>query len=453
MSAEQIYRRWNTRSGLAQENFYSHLLRTPGVLLDFEIPSGLHLSLTSCPSVHFANSHRLTLFPTIGGSLGFLYSTGPLAGYRGTVRSELSDVVEGYQQVDELKTPEEAHQWEVWHGGRRVDVRDTLLFGRLHLPESRLEAVLARRMSPTRQLVLTALSDPHLPGRGTVFAQLQHDFGKWTTEYIYNTEDALLGARVMRNLGSDPFDLRSTRFPRILPPQADADPAEAAAGELIGDNLPPSAERDMPLSSYGRFSAGMEVYYGALQKSGGLSLGMRFATLPRYHGLPTTATFVVNPIVGHLSTTYTLARPKIATLASRLDFNIFSYESDLTLGLEFAQYGRRSAVVSSPRLLGEAEEEAVGMCIGGGADLHDDTMAATNETEVPLDAHTTSTPTAPETDHQIGLVKLSIHTATGLGRVCWQGKAGPLLVRLGASFDMLQRKLGRVGCEVAYAAD
>ncbi|CCG80777.1 Mitochondrial distribution and morphology protein 10 [Taphrina deformans PYCC 5710] len=428
MSAEFIWKLWNQQYGLPQENFYSDLLHTSRNLLDFKVPQGLQMNFTACPSSTFANSHRLTIFPNIGGSLSFLHSSRPFAGYRGTKSVSLNDVIDGYRTVNEVQSPLDPHLQEIWHRGRRVDFRDTLLYGRLHLPRSKLEAIFARRLSPTRQLILTALSSATLPNGGTIFAQLQQDYGTHTNEWIYNTDDALIGFRHMRQLGADPRD-------RILRALAETEANIAETGEAIDllTELPfPQVPADLPLSAYGRFSAGMEIYYGALHKSGGISLGMRFATLPFYHGHPRTMTLTVNPLVGHLSSTYTMKIAGLATLCSRLDFNIFSYESDLTLGGEVWHYpATRHKKTQVGIRLGDEPEDRLGF---ERADIV--TLDSAKDKEL-----------VPS-----GVVKAYVHSATLMGGLLWEGRVKDFLVSIGGRFDLSKRAFGAFGVEMQYGA-
>jgi len=62
-------------------------------------------------------------------------------------------------------------------------------------------------------------------------AMLQHDNGKWCSEYLYSTDVALLGWRGLYNFGPEPVQ-----------------------------------DGDKPV---GRFSGGAEAYYGVLNKSAG----------------------------------------------------------------------------------------------------------------------------------------------------------------------------------------
>ncbi|ORY82700.1 mitochondrial distribution and morphology protein 10 [Protomyces lactucae-debilis] len=397
MSADFIWKHWNKQYGLDQENFYSRLLHTSSALLDFKTPTGIQLNLTSLPSSYFANSHRLTIFPGISGDISFLHTSRPISGYGPTRSIPLPPLLDSYARIKSAAVRDPSHYNEIWHRGQRVDVADTLLFGRLQLPNRKLEAIYARRLSPVSQMILTAVSDRKMPNGGTVFVQYQQDYGKYSNEFVYNTDDALIGYRCMRNLGYDA---------EVLSAMHTDEPAVRPA-------------KDAPLSTYGRFSAGFEVYYGALHQSGGLSAGMRFATLPSYHGPPTTMTLTLNPLVGHLSATYAIksSREKErATLATRLDFNIFSYESDLSVGAEIWQFPTQLP-------------------------LGFETPDASHALPAPL------TQEGPS-----GLIKASIHSNSLQGRLLWEGRVRHFLVNFGGKFDLKQRKLFSLGLEIQYGA-
>lgn len=430
MSAEFIWKLWNQHYGLSQENFYSNLLETSRNLLDFKTPQGLQMNFTSCPSETFANSHRLTIFPNIGGSLSFLHSSRPLLGYKGTKTVPLDEVVAGYKTVLDNQEADDTYLKEIWYRGRRIDYQSTLLYGRLHMPHSKLEAIYARRLSPTRQLILTALSSSELPNQGTIFVQLQQEFERHTNEWIYNTDDALIGYRHMRHLGED----AKVKFSRIL---AEAqlsekmDPAATLLSELPFPELP----ADLPLSTYGRFSAGLEIYYGALHKSGGISFGMKFATLPFYHGSPRTMTLTVNPLVGHLSSTYSMKVQGLTTVCSRLDFNIFSYESDLTLGAELWHYNARPKI-----------------------DMKDGDKAE-HAPEYPrsrLDFEKAVPETTGQGESAVlqpsGVIKAYMHSATLSGGLLWEGRIKDFLVSFGGKFDLTKGSISNVGIEIQYGS-
>lgn len=203
-----------------------------------------------------------------------------------------------------------------------MDKREALLYGRLFLPRSTLEALYLRRLSPMAQLNLKCVSDSRLPNGGTVLAHLQHDAAKHNTEYIFSTDSALFGMRGLYNFGPE----LSTSTP---PFEASSDPTISIAKKTAA--LPAAQP---PTRPHGRFSAGGEVYYGILNKSGGISTGLRFTTLPAHTGFPYTMTLTLSPLMGNLSSTYSVLATPLLTLSSRFDFNVYSYESELQVGTE-----------------------------------------------------------------------------------------------------------------------
>lgn len=167
-----------------------------------------------------------------------------------------------------------------------------------------LEALFVRRISPALQIQLSAVSGQFLRNGGTLLGLAQYDVGKYALEGLYSSDGGLLGFRGVYNSGGDAN--------------------ESEIKYKNGDK-----ER-----VYGRFSTGGEFYYGTLNKSGGLSFGTRFATLPEHKGTPLSATLTLTPLVGNISASYAVVAGKHCSLASRLDFNIFSYESNWAIGME-----------------------------------------------------------------------------------------------------------------------
>lgn len=147
-----------------------------------------------------------------------------------------------------------------------IDMQDIdyLLYGRLYLPTGRLDALYSTRLSPTLQALVAAISDPRSSfssekrSRGdnvsNIMLSLQHDVGKWCSEYTYSAEDGMLGVRVLHNFGrlrnptEPPDDLTSS--PGTRPKRVDEE--EATGGGLKG-----------------RVSAGAEFYISAKERSAG----------------------------------------------------------------------------------------------------------------------------------------------------------------------------------------
>lgn len=171
---------------------------------------------------------------------------------------------------------------------------------------------------------ISAVSDGRLPNGGSVLALLAQDRGKWSAEYMYSTDSALLGVRGLWNFGPDPREPGSGVVSKAVEEVAAMVPGggrEARDGGTIGEQV-------------SRFSAGAEVYYGLLNQSGGMSTGVRFTTLPAHAGFPYTMTVTLNPLMGNLSSSYSVKAGELLSLSSKFDFNVYSYESEVVTGME-----------------------------------------------------------------------------------------------------------------------
>lgn len=141
---------------------------------------------------------------------------------------------------------------------------DYLLYGRFFLPTGRLDALYSTRLSPTIQASISAISDPtsslpiEMRGRkadlSNIMVNVQHDVGKWCTEYTWSAEDEMWGIRVLHNFGKlgssaevpeDLISKKRTGMKRV-------DEEDAIEGGLKG-----------------RVSLGAEVYFSAKERSAG----------------------------------------------------------------------------------------------------------------------------------------------------------------------------------------
>lgn len=321
-----------------------------------------------------------------------------------------------------LRRPDEAFWWETWHGGKRIDKKDALLYGRLYLPTSTLEAMYLRRLSPSRLLRLSCVSDSALPNGGSVLAQLQNDYGKYSTEYLYSTDSALLGIRGLYNFGSDPRSLPSD-----------------FSSQLLSSTSPLLASQSTN-SPAGRLSAGAELYFSPLNKSGGVSTGVRFTTLPAHTGFPYTMTLTLNPLMGNIAASYAVKAGADLALSSKFGFNIYSYESDVQLGLEL--WKRRAG---DP--LGSAQAAWARRRISENTSWKD----AAYEDIVTQDQNAEK---SKKTEEQVdGVLKARVDQNWKIG-VLWEGRIKELLVSIGADVDLKRRDrvLGSVGLEVSYSS-
>lgn len=386
--------RWNP------DNSYSSLTTSVTNLLDFSLPRGIRLHVSSLSSPNFATSYTLGSAGVVDGSLSFLYSSRGLSIASKSSHVYLSHLVRGYRHLQQLRSPDEnllqlnAVYKDGLSGPQRVWRKDTLLYGRLYLPTSTLEALYMRRISATRLLRINCVSDGTLPNGGTLLALLQNDYGKYSTEYLYSTDSSLLGFRALYNFGYDPRLPLEQQHVTSRPPRHPWD------------------------HQNGRLSAGAEVYFSPINKSGGISTGLRFTTLPIHTGFPYTMTLTVNPLMGNLSSSYAVkAGPNLA-LCSRFDFNVYSYESDVSLGLEL---WRRRAT--------PADVLWVKPLIRPGWDS-----------------------VRAREDDITGVLKARMSDKGKVG-LLWECRLKDLLVSLGASLDLKKRErmVGGVGLEISYS--
>ncbi|CDS03343.1 hypothetical protein LRAMOSA00745 [Lichtheimia ramosa] len=287
---EYCLRCYYRSTGWREENQYSNLCSWSRTLLDFYTPRGLSLYLSKLPTPQFKPSYTMNALPSLNGSIGYLYTSQPLdIGTSATV--DFQDLVDRFRIVEPTDTNQDA-------------ISHYLLYGRMSFPGSRLEAMYVRRLSPHLQCLITAVNQPRLPGQPQMAMQLQYDVGKWCSECSYTTDDGLLGVRALYNFGQQETAL-------------DGSVNNVAAG------------------IQGQWALGTELYYGTLDKSGGLSIGLRYHTLPSAGTPPICFTYTLNPLVGHMSTAYVAQVSKELAMCSRYDFSIYSYESDLALGFEY----------------------------------------------------------------------------------------------------------------------
>lgn len=376
--------RWNV------DNSYASLTTTANNLLDFRIPQGVRLHTSSLSAPNFATSYTLGSRGAVDGSLSFLYSSLGLHVPSKSSDVPLRNLVRGYRHLKELDKPDAAEWSEIWHRGLRIDRADTLLYGRLYLPTSTLEASYVRRLSPTQLLRLNCVSDSSLPGGGSVLALLQSDNGKYSSEYLYSTDSSLLGVRGLYNFGFDP------RHPDHQP-----------------STRPPAHPWD---HQNGRLSAGAEAYLSPINKSFGISTGFRFTTLPIHTGFPYTMTLTVNPLMGNLSSTYAVKAGSNLAFCSRFDFNVYSYESEVVVGMEL--WSRKQANPSVAWAVRKLREDW----------------------------------TRPEDAHN-GVFKARVDNSGRLG-LSWECRAKELLLSLGAGIDLKkpERLVSTFGVEVSYSS-
>jgi distribution and morphology protein 10 len=315
--------------------------------------------------------------------------------------------------------------WEVWQRGRRVDTRASLFFGRVFLPKGRVEGLYMRRTTPTSMLQIRGVSDEALPNGGNLLGILHTDVGRYSTEVLLNSDSALLGLRGVYNFGPDPRE------------------------QLLQSRPPPIS----------LFSMGFEVYYGMLNNAGGMSTGLRFTTLPAYTSFPYTMTLTFNPLMGNLSSTYSVKAGDRLALCSQFDFNYYSYESGFKLGCEIWRLKRKLPQT----LVGKAVAQVEQLEIPPSVTMMDDATinpglekaAQEQERDLPLGIPerfgSTTTLVPPDSDFA-GILKAKVDQNLKIG-LMWEGRFKDLLYTVGTSLDLRRREriFTGLGIELQYS--
>ncbi|KAJ7228861.1 mitochondrial distribution and morphology protein 10 [Mycena pura] len=433
--ASYVLRSYYQATGWNEDNLYANITRSSNAILDFTVPRGLHLSVSKSPNSLFKTTYSLNAMPSLNGSVGYIFTSCDLdIKSSGNVR--FKDMLERFKVYDQPRRPESKE--EEWLAGERVHKRDIfsdyLLYGRFYLPTGRLDALYSTRLTPTLQAFVAAISYPpsnvpaDLGGRAgsvsNLIVNLQHDVGKWCTEYTWSADDSMWGVRVLHNFGK-----------LGMPVETSSDPDPATPGLKRVDEEDPV---DGGLK--GRVSAGAEFYFSAKERSAGVSTGFRFTTLPdatppsfQLNGPPsnsplaqaskgppaaqppTTITALVNPMLGHMSGAYSARVSRDLSLSSRFDFNLYSYESEWTMG---AEWWMRSSPSEGEPDFGESSPSPSG-----------------GEVKRPVR----------------GVVKARASTNNDVS-LMWEGRVRHMLVSLGVVSDFSNRTkpIKAIGLELSY---
>ncbi|GAA5993872.1 hypothetical protein JCM5350_006828 [Sporobolomyces pararoseus] len=336
--------------------------------------------------------------PLLAGQLGYLFSSAPLSktstrrDKSGQDRIDFKRVLQSFGT--EVSIPERPELREdvrpTWKSGERIDKSDYLLYGRLYAPSPRLDGLYVHRISTTTQLLVSLITvpsptppitlswqndDPSLSTSATSASnanaansnsssasgtasrlselelKLQQDTGRWSTEYSYAVGDGMWGARGLYNFGKWGKGIHhpsQTNSPTSSDSTSTTTTTTTTAASTMSsrEGVIDDEEGETSTGLKGRWSAGGEVYFSAQERSAGISTGLRFSTIPESVGgpsqPPTTVTATLNPIMGQLSTAYSVQTSRDSSLASRFDFNMYSYDADLTVGGEWFQRKNRN---------------------------------------------------------------------------------------------------------------
>ncbi|KAM5534324.1 hypothetical protein V8D89_012052 [Ganoderma adspersum] len=435
--ASYVLRSYYKEIGWNEDNLYANLTRSSNALLDFSVPRGLHFGISKSPNPLFKTTYSMNALPSLNGSVGYIFTSCNLD-VKGSGDVRFKDMVDRFKVFDRPRRPEGKE--EEWLAGDRVDTRDYLLYGRIYVPTGRLDALYSTRITPTLQGMVAAISDPRIPlsseksrsqGPGSnIMFSLQHDTGKVCTEYTWSAEDGMWGVRSLFNFG------------RVgVPAESSAEEGEktgrATPARQNGVKVKRVDEEDaMEGGLRGRVSVGGEFYFSAKEKSAGVSTGIRFTTLPDATPAsfqtpasstagpstlaappsqpPTTITALFNPMLGHISGAYAARVSRDLALASRFDFNVYSYESEWSIGAEWWQ--RHSKVRHLPLSSDGANPSLISI-----------------------------------SDEVQGVVKAKVSTTTDVS-LLWEGRLRNVLVSFGVVSNLSSRAkpIKSIGLELSY---
>ncbi|KAF7794530.1 hypothetical protein EIP86_005664 [Pleurotus ostreatoroseus] len=434
--ATYVLRSYFHQTGWNEDNLYVNLTRSSNAILDFSVPRGINFSISKSPNSLFKTSYSMTALPSLHGSVGYIFTSCPLI-IKGSSDVRIKDMVERFKVYDAPRRPEGKE--EEWLAGERVDTRDYLLYGRIYIPTGRLDAVYSTRLAATLQATVAAISDPRHSlfsnertrtgaSSSNVMLSLQHDTGRWCTEYTYSAEDGMWGVRCLHNFG-----------------KIGATPIDPPDDTSKGSSKPKRIDEEDAMEGglKGRISAGAELYLSRQEKSAGVTAGVRFTTLPdatppsyqlpasdaissprEFSQPPTTITALFNPIIGHITGAYAARVSRDLSMCSRFDFNVYSYESEWTIGAEWWTRRRAKPASLDPH------------------NLPDPSMPTLPGTAVP--------PERP-LEEISGVVKAKASTSTEVS-LMWEGRVRNLLVSLGVVSNLARtaKPIKAIGLELSY---
>ncbi|KAH9173426.1 mitochondrial distribution and morphology protein 10 [Lactarius sanguifluus] len=438
--ATYVLRSYYKATGWNEDNLYANFTRSSNAVLDFSVPRGLHFSISKSPNTLFQTTYSMNALPSLNGSVGYIFTSCELD-IKSSKNVRFKDMVDRFKVYDQPLRP--VPKPEEFFAGERVDTRDYLLYGRLYVPTGRLDALYSTRLSSTLQALVAAISDPRADVRQSqstssprnLMLSLQHDTGRWCTEYTYSAEDSMLGVRMLHNFG------------KLVDESGSATLASRRGGMKRIDE-----EDAMEGGLKGRISAGAEIYFSAKEKSAGVSTGIRFTTFPdatppsfqpptessSTSALPssfssscsphvsqpaTTITALFNPMVGYISGAYTARVSRDLSLSSRFDFNVYSYESEWTVG---AEWWLLRPSRSKPASDGTAEGPP--------------TFSSPSPSELPTSPYGVT-----------GVVKARASTSNDIA-LLWEGRLKNVLVGLGVASNLSSgtKPIKSFGLELSY---
>ena len=154
--------------------------------------------------------------------------------------------------------------------------------------------------------------------------------------------------------------------------------------------------------------------------------------------------------MGNLSCTYAVQATRDLSLASRFDFNAYSYESEVVLGCELWRRRDHARPLDHTWADGKLSSSSFPTTTT--------TAATSSSPSFPIDA-TVPTSSSPPDQSQSELlsreevIKARLNPSTGNFALLWEGRVKELLFTLGSSFNLRSRQpFHSVGLEIQYSS-
>ncbi|EDO16127.1 hypothetical protein Kpol_1070p9 [Vanderwaltozyma polyspora DSM 70294] len=272
---------------LQSNNDYEHLTLSSRSLLNFKIPNAFKFQLSNKSTPYTYNTIDISTNKVINGSITYLYTDakGLDKLIKDSHNINIQSIVETYNH----------HCKTLNINKQNVDFK-SLYYGRMYYPNSHLEGMIIKKFTTNTQVVLKWVSSFNSCNIITGYFQ---KYGKRNfQELIVSSNDFLCGYRFLHNFIEQPSKLNNSLYN----------------------------------NSY--ISLGGEFWLAISTLSPTCATTLRYCTHSATTGRPLTLTLSFNPLFGHLSSTYSAKTSSNSAFCVQYDFNLYSIDSNLSLGCE-----------------------------------------------------------------------------------------------------------------------
>ncbi|CCE65418.1 hypothetical protein TPHA_0L00620 [Tetrapisispora phaffii CBS 4417] len=277
-------------SGYNSVEFEDNMTATSDNLLNFYIPNVFKFQLSNKSSPFTFNTIDITTKQSINGSFAYIYTNAENLDniVKNTSNVNLLDIVDTYQ-VNNKKTRGK-------YSSKYQGKIKSLYYGRMYYPSSFLEAMVIKKFNPSTQVIVKWISSSN--NCNIVTGYLQRSNNRTFQEFVLSSNDFLCGYKLLHHFVESPSKFNNSLY------------------------------------NNSQLSVGAEAWLSVSNLSPTCSSTLRYCTHSASTGRPLMLTCSLNPIFGHLSSTYSAKTTSNSTCCVKYDFNLYSMESNLSLGTE-----------------------------------------------------------------------------------------------------------------------